>query len=59
MREAGRGGIGGTSIGALPIGVLTNGLVIMRVCSYRQQVVIGVIIVAAWLSTPLRSRGAE
>lgn len=43
----GRGGIGGTIIGALLIGVLTNGLVIMRVSSYWQQVVIGLIIVAA------------
>ena len=37
----------GTIIGALLIGVLTNGLVIMHVSSYWQQVVIGLIIVAA------------
>jgi inositol transport system permease protein len=43
----GRGGIGGSIIGALLIGVLTNGLVIMHVSSYWQQVVIGLIIVAA------------
>lgn len=43
----GRGGIGGTIIGALLIGVLTNGLVIMHVSSYWQQVVIGLIIVSA------------
>ena len=43
----GRGGIGGTVVGALLIGVLTNGLVIMHVSSYWQQVVIGLIIVAA------------
>jgi inositol transport system permease protein len=43
----GRGGIGGTIIGALLIGVLTNGLVIMHVSSYWQQVIIGLIIVAA------------
>jgi inositol transport system permease protein len=43
----GRGSIGGTVIGALLIGVLTNGLVIMHVSSYWQQVVIGLIIVAA------------
>jgi inositol transport system permease protein len=36
-----------TIIGALLIGVLTNGLVIIRVSSYWQQVVIGLIIVAA------------
>jgi inositol transport system permease protein len=45
--SGGRGGIGGTIIGALLIGVLTNGLVIMHVSSYWQQVVIGLIIVAA------------
>jgi len=43
----GLGGIGGTVIGALLIGVLTNGLVIMNVSAYLQQIVIGVIIVAA------------
>ena len=43
----GQGGVGGTVIGALLIGVLTNGLVIMHVSSYWQQVVIGLIIVAA------------
>jgi inositol transport system permease protein len=45
--SGGRGGIGGTIVGALLIGVLTNGLVIMHVSSYWQQVVIGLIIVAA------------
>ena len=43
----GRGGIVGTIVGALLIGVLGNGLVIMHVSSYWQQVVIGLIIVAA------------
>jgi inositol transport system permease protein len=45
--SGGRGGIGGTIIGALLIGVMGNGLVIMHVSSYWQQVVIGFIIVAA------------
>jgi inositol transport system permease protein len=45
--SGGRGGVGGTIIGALLIGVMTNGLVIMHVSSYWQQVVIGLIIVAA------------
>lgn len=43
----GLGGVGGTVIGALLIGVLINGLVIMNVSAYYQQVVIGIIIVLA------------
>jgi len=45
--SGGRGGIGGTVVGALLIGVLGNGLVILHVSSYWQQIVIGFIIVAA------------
>jgi ribose/xylose/arabinose/galactoside ABC-type transport system permease subunit len=44
------GGIGsifGTVIGALLIGVLTNGLVLLNVSSFIQQIIIGVILVAA------------
>jgi inositol transport system permease protein len=44
------GGIGsvfGTVIGSLLIGVLINGLVLMNVSSYVQQIIIGVIIVLA------------
>ena len=44
------GGVGtifGTVIGSLLIGVLLNGLVILNVSSYIQQVIIGVIIVLA------------
>lgn len=43
----GLGGVGGTIIGVLLIGVLLNGLVFMNVSAYYQQVVIGVIIVLA------------
>lgn len=43
----GMGGIGGTMIGALLIGVLLNGLVMMNVSPYFQQIVMGVIIVLA------------
>ena len=43
----GEGGIPGTIIGALLIGVLTNGLVLMNVSSYIQQIIIGGIIVLA------------
>lgn len=44
------GGVGtiiGTVIGALLIGVLTNGLVLLNVSSFVQQIIIGVLIVLA------------
>ncbi len=44
------GGVGtifGTVVGALLIGVLTNGLVLLNVSSFIQQIVIGIILVAA------------
>ena len=43
----GVGSIFGTVIGTILIGVLLNGLVIMNVSSYVQQIIIGVIIVLA------------
>jgi inositol transport system permease protein len=43
----GAGSIFGTVIGAILIGVLLNGLVLMNVSSYIQQIIIGVIIVLA------------
>ena len=43
----GAGTIFGTVIGTILIGVLLNGLVLMRVYSYIQQIIIGVIIVLA------------
>jgi inositol transport system permease protein len=45
--SGGTGGVGGTVMGALLIGVLSNGLVMMGVNSYYQEIVIGVIIVLA------------
>ena len=54
----GIGGVGGTVIGALLIGVLSNGLVMMNVSAYYQQVIIGVIIVlAVAFDTYAKSRG--
>ena len=35
-------------IGSLLIGVLLNGLVILNVSSYIQQIIIGVIALASW-----------
>lgn len=43
----GEGSVLGTVIGAILIGVLINGLVLMNVSSYIQQIIIGVIIVLA------------
>jgi ribose/xylose/arabinose/galactoside ABC-type transport system permease subunit len=43
----GQGGVAGTLVGSILIGVLINGLVLMNVSPYVQQIIIGVIIVAA------------
>lgn len=45
--KGGIGSIGGTLIGALLIGVINNGLDLMNVTSYYQQVVMGSIIIGA------------
>lgn len=53
----GEGGVGGTLIGVLIMGVLRNGLNLLGVSSFLQQVVIGlVIVVAVLLDTVLKSR---
>ncbi len=56
----GIGTIGGTVVGAALIGVLVNGLVLNNVSSYTQQVVIGLILIAAvafdrWLKARSRA----
>ena len=43
----GVGGIGGTVVGVLLIGVLTNGLVLLNVSSFVQQVIVGLVLIAA------------
>jgi ribose/xylose/arabinose/galactoside ABC-type transport system permease subunit len=43
----GEGNVLGTAIGALLIGVLVNGLVMLNVSSYVQQIIIGLIIILA------------
>jgi len=54
----GRGKITNTIVGALIMGVLFNGLVMLNVPAPIQQMVIGVIIIAAvWLDAVLRQRG--
>ena len=53
----GEGGLGGTLIGALIMGVLRNGLNLLNVSSFMQQVVIGLVIVGAVLiDTALKAR---
>jgi inositol transport system permease protein len=53
--NGGVGGVAGTVLGALLIGVINNGLDLMNVSSYYQQIVKGLIIVGAvWMD---RSRG--
>jgi inositol transport system permease protein len=48
--SGGVGGIGGTILGALLMGVINNGLDLLGVTSYYQQIVKGVIIIGAvWL----------
>lgn len=52
----GTGGIGGTIIGVLIIGVLRNGLNLLSVSPFLQQVIIGVVIVLAVTAETLRKR---
>lgn len=53
----GQGGLGGTLIGALIMGVLRNGLNLLSVSSFMQQVVIGIVIVfAVLIDTAFKSR---
>jgi ribose transport system permease protein len=53
----GEGGLGGTIIGALIMGVLRNGLNLLGVSSFLQQIVIGdVIVVAVLLDTVLKRK---
>lgn len=47
--SGGEGGVGGTLVGALIIGVLNNGLNLLNVPSFYQQIVKGLIIVGAVL----------
>ena len=53
----GEGGLGGTIVGALIMGVLRNGLNLLGVSSFVQQIVIGLVIVfAVVIDTSLKSR---
>jgi ribose/xylose/arabinose/galactoside ABC-type transport system permease subunit len=54
--HGGRGSIVGTFLGAMLIGVLRNGLNLMNVNSYVQQVVVGCVILTAVLLDKFRKR---
>ncbi len=53
----GEASIGGTLLGALIIGVLGNGLTILNVPSYYQQLVIGLVFIFAVAADRLRRKG--
>jgi ribose transport system permease protein len=54
--SGGQGSVSGTLIGALIIGVLRNGLNLLNVSSFWQQVVIGAVIAIAVMTDTLRRR---
>lgn len=56
--SGGSGGIGGTLIGVLIIGVLRNGLNLLNVSPFLQQVIIGIVIVLAVGAETIRKRRA-
>ena len=54
--SGGVGGVGGTILGALLMGVINNGLDLLNVSSYYQQIVKGIIIVGAvWMDRSQKS----
>jgi erythritol transport system permease protein len=54
--SGGRGGVGGTLVGAFVIGVLNDGLVLLGVSEFWQIVIKGIVIVAAVVVDQLASR---
>ncbi|HBT47861.1 MAG TPA: permease [Peptococcaceae bacterium] len=52
----GQGGIGGTILGVLTMGVLANGLDLLNISAFWQQVVLGVVIVAVVVFDQWRRR---
>ncbi|MBQ1221310.1 MAG: ribose ABC transporter permease, partial [Alistipes sp.] len=56
--NGGKGSIWGTVIGALIIGVLNNGLVLMNVSPFWQQVIKGLVILLAVIMDRMNSKEA-
>jgi erythritol transport system permease protein len=54
--SGGRGGIGGTLIGAFVIGILSDGLVMLGVSSFWQMVIKGLVIVVAVIIDQMQAR---
>ena len=54
--SGGRGGVGGTLIGAFVIGVLSDGLVMLGVSSFWQMVIKGLVIVVAVIIDQMQAR---
>jgi ribose transport system permease protein len=54
--SGGTGGVGGTLIGVLIIGVLRNGLNLLSVSPFLQQVIIGLVIVMAVAAETLKKK---
>jgi len=57
--SGGVGSVTGTIVGAFILGVLRNGLNLLNVSAFWQQVVIGAVIVLAVLTDTLRRRRAR
>ncbi len=58
--SGGVGGVGGTLLGVLLLGVIGNGLDLLNVSSYYQQIVKGIIIIGAvWFDLRHRGSGKE
>jgi ribose/xylose/arabinose/galactoside ABC-type transport system permease subunit len=54
--SGGRGGVGGTLIGAFVIGILSDGLVMLGVSSFWQMVIKGLVIVVAVIIDQMQAR---
>ncbi len=55
----GEGNIFGTLLGAIMMGTLRNGLTLLNVSSYYQQIIIGIVIIGAVFLDRMKARGEE